>query len=202
VVLPYVKAGTLGDKLSRWLGRFRAWWRQDLWPGYREVISSVAVALPLTALLAAFLGPRVVLVCFAALAAMQLGVALSGGRGQPSPWWNAVLMVMLPWLAGYSAFAAPTLSSATLALLLGVAFASARWARAVLGVVALVLAHAGAAAVLVFAGQPVAATVVLLLLLTPTALASWLRLGYPPGLFTRYSRPWLLVAMAVAAIAL
>ena len=201
-LLPYVKEGTRGDKLSRWLGRLRAWWRQDLWPEYGGMLTSMAVALPITALLAALLGPRLVLLSLAAFAVMQLGVAFSRGPGGPSPGWDAAVMVMLPWLAGHAAFDAPTLSSVALAFVLGVAFASARWATAVWGYVLLAFSHAAAAALLVAARQPVAATAVLLLLLPQAALASWLRRGYPPPAFARFARPWLIVAMAVAAIAL
>ena len=198
-MLPYAQDGSRGDRLSRWLGQLRAWWRQEFWPTHGRVIGSIGVALPLIATLAALLGLRLVLLSLAAVAVMQLGVAGSRARGEPSPGWDAAIAILLPWLAGHSAFAAPTASSAALAALVALASASVQWAASGWGQGLLVCSYVAAAALLMGARQPIAGAGVLVLLVPQIALAPWLRRGYPPGAFARFARPWLMAAMALAA---
>jgi hypothetical protein len=182
--LPYTLPGSPGDRASRWLGQLRVWWR-------------------VTALLGALLGPELLLLSLGALAVMQLGMIWKGGRGDVAPGWDGIVTVMLPWLAGHIAFGGePTLCSAGLALAFALAWGAAwragsPWGRA-LGIGAQLLA----AVLLVALYYPLAAGLLLLLLAPQLALLPHLRRGQPVSWYTRYSRPWLMAAMLIAAWAL
>jgi len=114
--LPYALPGSPGDRASRWLGQLRTWWCDVLWPACGPALSAIVVALPVTVVLGALLGPELLLLSAAAFAVMQLGLAWEGGRGDVTPEWDGVVAVALPWLAGHGAFGEPTLHSAGLAL--------------------------------------------------------------------------------------
>ena len=200
--LPYTLPGTPGDRASRWLGQFRAWWRDVLWPACGPAISAIAVALPVTALLGAFLGIDLVLLSLLALVVMQLGLAWEGGRGSVSPGWDGVVAVALPWLAGHIAFGPLSLRSAGLAVAFALAWGAA-WradlprARA-LGIGVQFLA----AAILVALHHPLAAGCLVLLLAPQLALLPWLQRGQPASWYVRHTRFWLMAAMLVAAWAI
>jgi len=203
---PYTLPGSPGDRASRWLGQLRAWRRDVLWPACGPALSAICVALPVTAALAALLGPEPVLLSLAALAVMQLGLAWEGGRGTVAPGWNSVIGVMLPWLAGHVAFGASRgitlLGSAGLALAFALAWGAARradssWQRA-LGIGA----QCTAAMLLVALRHPLAAGCLLLLLAPQLALFPWLRRGQPASWYVRHTQPWLMAAMLIAAWAL
>jgi hypothetical protein len=154
------------------------------------------------AVLAMLLGVELVLLSAAALAVMQLGLAWEGGRGSIAPGWDAVIAVTLPWLAGHIAFGSLTLRSVGLALAFALAWraawrADSLWDRA-LGVGVQFLATA----LLVALHHPLAAGCLLLLLAPQLALLPWLRRDQPASWYVRYTRPWLMVAMLVAAWAL
>ncbi|MEA3341285.1 MAG: hypothetical protein U9R15_15080 [Chloroflexota bacterium] len=191
---PYTLPNSPGDRASRWLGHLRAWRRDVLWPTCGPAISAIAVALPVTAVLGALLGPDLLLLSLAALAVMQLSLAWEGC--------SAVVALMLPWLAGHVAFGSPTLASAGLALVFTLAWganqqATSSWVCA-LGIAAQFLAMA----FLLALRQPLAAGTLALLLTPQLALLPWLRRGQPAPWYTRYARPWLMTAMLVAAWAL
>ena len=199
---PYTLPGTLGYRASRWLGQLCAWWRDIFWPICGPALSAVAIALPVTAVLAALLGTELLLLSGAALAAMQLGLAWGGGQGTVAPKWDAVVAIMLPWLAGHVAFGALTLRSAGLALGFALAWgaawrANSSWERA-LGIGAQFLA----AVLLVALDRPLAAGCLVLLLAPQLVLLPWLRRGQPVSWYVRYARPWLMAVMLVAAWAL
>jgi hypothetical protein len=201
-VPPYTLLGSRGDRASRWLGQLRAWWREVLWPACGPALSAIAVALPVTAVLAALLGTELVLLSVAALVMMQLGLAWEGGDGVCAPGWDAAIGAALPWLAGHAAFGPLTLRSAALALAFALAWGAAwradsRWERR-LGIGAQFLA----AALLVALYRPLAAGCLLLLLAPQLALLPWLRRGQPASWYVRYTRLWLMAAMLVAAWAL
>lgn len=200
--LPYTLPDSPGDQVSRWLGQMRAWWRDLFWPACGPALLAVGVALPVTAVLGALLGMELLLLSVAALAVMQLGLAWEGGRGSIAPGWDAVVAVALPWLAGHLAFGSLTLYSAGLALAFALAWGAAwqadvRW-KHTLGLGAQFLA----AVLLVVLHHPLAAGGLLLLLAPQLALLPWLRRGQPPSWYVRYSRPWLMMALLVAAWAL
>ena len=191
---PYTLPDSTSDRTSHWLGQLRAWWRDVLWPTCGPALSAIAVALPVIVVLAALLGPELLLLSLAVLAVMQLGLAWEGC--------NAAVAVMLPWLAGHAAFDSLTPSSAGLALAFTLAWVGNRradsvWRRA-LGVVAQLLA----AALLVALRQPLAAGGLSLLLVPQLALLPWLQRGQPASWYTRHARPWLMAAMLLAAWAL
>ena len=197
--VPYTLPGSPGARISRWLGQLRDWWRGVLWPACGAALSAIAVALPVTLVLAAVLGTDLVLLSAFALVVMQLGVAWEGGRGSSMPGWDAVIAVALPWLAGHVAFGPLTLRSAGLGLAFALGWGAAWRADSrggrTLGIVAQLLA----AAVLIGHQQPLAAGCVLLLMMPQLALFPWLRRGQPVTWYVRYARVWLLAAMLVAA---
>ncbi len=191
---PYTLPNSPSDRASRWLGQLRTWRRDVLWPTCGPAIAAIAVALPVTAVLGALLGPDLLLLSLAALAVMQLSLAWEGC--------SVVAALMLPWLAGHVAFGPPTLASAGLALAFTLAWganrqATSSWART-LGIAAQFLALA----FLLALRQPLAAGTLALLLAPQLALLPWLRRGQPASWYTRHARPWLMAAMLVAAWAL
>ena len=200
--LPYTQPGSPGDRWSRRLGQFRSWWRDILWPGCGPAISAIAIAVPITALLGGLLGPELLLLSLAALAVMQLGLAWVGGRGTVTPGWDAVVAVLLPWLAGHIAFGSPTVSSATLALSFAVAYGAAWRTKSRGGRLLLVGAHLLAAALLIALYRPLEGGATLLLLIPQMELLPWVRTSETSGWFRRYTRPWLIAAMLIAAWAL
>jgi hypothetical protein len=200
--LPYTLPGSPGGRASRWLGQLGAWWRAILWPTCGPAISAIAVATPVTAVLGALLGWELLLLSAAALAVMQLSLAWEGGRGTITPEWDSIVAVMLPWLAGHVTFGSLTLRSAGLALAFTLAW-SATWRAGsprgrTLGIGAQLLA--GAFLVLLY--RPMAAGLLLLLLVPQMALLPWLQRGQPVSWYVRHIRPWLMAGMLVAAWAL
>ena len=202
VALPYTLPGTPGDRISRWMGRMSSWWQRVLWPTCGAAVRAVFVALPLTALMAALLGPELLLLSVAALGLMQLGVIWEGGRGVAPSGWDALIAITLPWLAGHVTFASATLPSVGLATLFGLAWGSAwrttsRWVRAVL-----IASQLSSAAYLVVLHRPLAAGALSLFLVPQMALLPWVRRDLSTARFARHTRVWLMAAMAVAALVL
>ncbi len=200
--LPYTLPGTLGDRISHWIGRMETWWQEALWPTCGSSVQAVLAALPLIALLGILLGPEILLLSGAALALMQLGVIWTGGRGDVPAGWDALIAVALPWLAGHAAFGPVSLPSASLAALFALAWGNAWNAPSRGARIATVASQVASATCLVALYRPLAAGAVLLLLMPQTALLPWMQRQFPTARFVRYTRPWLLAAMAVAALAL
>jgi hypothetical protein len=199
---PYTLPGSPGDRASRWLGQLRAWWRDIFWPTCGPAFSAIAIALPVTVVLGALLGTEVVLLSVAALAMMQLGMAWEGGRGSIAPKWDAFIAVTLPWLAGHVACGPLTLRSAGLALAFALAWGAAWRANSPWERTLEIGAQSLAAALLVALQQPLAAGGLVLLLAPQLALLPWLQRGQSVSWYVRYTRPWLMVAMLIAAWAL
>jgi len=189
-VPPYTLPGAPGDRLSRWLGQLRAWWRDILWPTCGPAVSAAAIALPVTGILGALLGPKLLLLSLAALATMQLGLAWRG--------FDAAIAVAFPWLAGHVAFGALTPGSAGLALLLTLAWGAAWYAEGPRGRALGVGGQLLAAALLVALRRPLAAGVLTLLLVPQLALLPWLPDRHTSW-YSRHTRPWLMAAMLIAA---
>lgn len=200
--LPYTLPGTLGAHVSQWTGRFWSWWRESLWPACGSAIRAILVALPLTALLGALLGPELLLLSGAALALMQLGVIWEGGRAVASPDWDGVIAVALPWLAGHATFETVSPPSLALATLFALAWASAWSVKSGRARTVLIGSQLVSALCLVALSQPLAAGALFLLLLPQMAMLPWLRRGLAVDRFVRYTRPWLMAGMAIAALAL
>ncbi|MCP4540947.1 MAG: hypothetical protein GY832_27750 [Chloroflexi bacterium] len=191
--LPYTLPGSFGDYAARWLGQFRAWWRDVFWPTCGLSLSAIGVALVGVVVLGTLLGTNLLLLNVAVLAVIQLGIAWEGGRGMLGSGWDAIIVIALPWLAGHIAFAeALTFSSAGLALAFTLAWASAgHW----LGIAA----QAVAAVILVVLHSPLAAGLLLLLLAPQLILLPWLQRGQSVSWYVRYALPWMLAAMGIAA---
>ena len=200
--LPYTLLGSPGDRASRSLGQFRTWWRDVLWPACGPAISTILVALPVTALLAALLGVDLVLLSVAALVVVQLGLAWESGRGSVAPGWDALIAVVLPWMAGQAAFGPLTLSSAGLALAFALAWGAAWRADSPGGRALGVGAQFLAGVLLVALDRPLAAGCLVLLVVPQMALLPWLQRGQPASWYVRHTRAWLVLAMGVAAWAL
>ncbi len=201
--LPYTLANSPGDRVSRWLGQLRLWWRDALWPTCGSALSSMVVALPVTILLGTLLGPELLLLSAAALAVAQLGLAWEGGRGATAPGWDAIVAVMLPWLAGHIAFGeSPTPHSIGLAVAFALAWGSAWRFKSVGGRTLGVGAQLLATALLIALYQPLAAGFLLLSLAPQLALLPWLWRGQSASWYVRHARPWLMAAMMIAAWAL
>jgi hypothetical protein len=138
----------------------------------------------------------------AALALMQLGVVWEGGRNVVPPGWDAFIAVALPWLAGHVTFGPVTLRSAGLALLFALAWGKV-WQVTSNGGRALAMSsQLLAMASLVALDRPLAAGTLFLLLVPQLALLPWTRTSHPATWYVRYTRPWLMAAMAVTAFAL
>jgi hypothetical protein len=151
---------------------------------------------------ASLLGADLLLLSLAALALMQLGVLWVGGRSIVPPGWDALIAVALPWLAGHAAFGAVTLRSAGLSVLFALSWGrtwkvTSRWGRAITAGSQFV-----AMASLIAFRRPLAAATVFLLLVPQLALLPAIQLKHPAEWYVRQARPWLMTAMAVAALAL
>jgi hypothetical protein len=200
--LPYTLPDAPGGKVSQFVGRLRAWWSQALWPRCGSAILVIVIALPTTALLATLLGAELLLLSVAALALMQLGVIWQGGRGAVPPGWDALIAVALPWLAGHVSFGPLTLHSTGLAVLFAVAWGKAWNVTSGWGRTLTVGSQLLAMASLIVLERPLAAGSLFLVLVPQLALLPWVGRGYRPRWYVRYARPWLMAAMAVAALAL
>jgi hypothetical protein len=206
---PYARPGSRGDRLLRWLAQLRAWWREVLWPACSSQVSTIAVALLVTTALGVLLGAEVALLCLAVLAIVQLALVARGRRGgtgrvwrTTAPGWDSLVAVAFPWLAGHVAFGPPAPSSAGLALAFALAWSGANRAASAWGRTLELGGQFLAAALLVALRLPLAAAGVCLLLIPQLALLPWLRRGQPVSWYVRHARPWLLVAMLLAAWAL
>ena len=198
--LPYTLPGSPGDRLSHWLGQLRTWWRSVCWPSWGLAFSIGIVALAVTAVIGPLLGTDSLLLSVAALALMQLGLAWEGGRGTVPPKLDGLIAIALPWLAGHITFSGllPPFSwgvSLAYALAWGAAWrADSKWERALgLGGQFLV------ALLLVGRHSSLAAGALMLLLIPQLVLIPWIRRGQPTSWYVRFTRPWLMMAMLVAA---
>ena len=200
--LPYTLPGTPGDHISRWLGRLLTWWREAFWKSCGSAVRAVLIALPLTALVGALLGAELLLLSVAALALMQLGVIWTGGRGVVPSGWDGLVAVALPWLAGHTVFGSVALPSASLALFFALAWGSVWHATSSGARAVLVAGHLLSAVTLIFLDRPLAAGTLLLLLVPQMALLPWTQRDLTVFRFVQHTRPWLMAAMAVAALAL
>jgi hypothetical protein len=155
-----------------------------------------------TLLLATLLGSELLLISLAALTVIEMGLIWAGGRGTVAPVWNALVTVMLPWLAGHIAFGPLSPISAGLALALALAWAGILRIESVWGRAMHVGGQLLAAALLVVVRHPLAAGCSVLLLAPQVAMLPWVLRNQSSSWHTRHGRLWLMAAMLVAAIAL
>jgi hypothetical protein len=152
-----------------------------------------------TVVLALLLGPEIALLSIAAIAAMEIGLASERGRGRVTPGWNAVVTVLLPWLAGHVAFAPLTIASAWSAASAALAFAALSGLAQSGGRAALIVAHLSLAGQLIATHHPLTAACVLVLLAPQLMLVPWLQSHQPAEYYLRYGRVWLLAVALITA---
>jgi hypothetical protein len=133
---------------------------------------------------------------------MELGAVWSRGSGCAPPAFDAVTVVMLPWLAGYSVMAELTPTSVVLPAVVALCYASARWSDRGWGQALLLASVAGIGGLLLASRNPVAAAAACGIALPQLLLVPWLRRGFPRAAHLRFSQPWLMLAMVVAALAI
>ncbi len=203
--LPYTAPGSPSHRIFSRLGQKLAWWRAVFWPRQGSALLGLAVALPLTLVLAVIVGRRVIILTTAALAIMVLALLRTRRHSVPPLSLRAILEMGLAWLAGHTAFAPLTLRSFLLATLYTVAYHNCLKLATNSGKRSLTLLKASQAAVitlLIFLRQPVMAGVVGLLLLPQMLLQPFLDQGQVGLWYLRRTRPFLMAGMLLAALAI
>jgi hypothetical protein len=203
--LPYTQPGSPGGRLARRLGRLVGWWKDVFWPSTGPAVLGILAAGILTGVLALLLPDRLAPLYPALLALAGLGV-LQRRRARDPLAAQALTRVGLSWLAGHAAFG--ELGSASLGLAL--CFSLAAWGDLRVGAGlsrGFWLLNGGqmfGVAVLLFLRQPVAAGIAGLLLFGQIAMQPSLYYGDSSAraAIARWTWPWLMAAMLVAAWAL
>ncbi len=201
--LPYLREDAPAGSLMRWLAALRTWWVDSARAVAGPALNSLLIATTLSLLLAALLGPRLLLLTLAAFATTQLAFALSPRPGQPGALSQATVWIGLPWLAGHVAFAPLNLPSAGLALAYSLAYMgligttdNGHWTPLAL----LNLGQALAVALLLASGQVAGAGVVGLLAFPIVVMQPWLRHGLERESFVRRAQWPLMLAMLVSVV--
>jgi len=203
--LPYTVPGSPSQRVFSWLGRKLAWWRAEFWPRQSPALPGLAIALPLTLILAVILGRRVIILTAAALATMLLALLRACRHSTPPLSLRVILEMGLAWLVGHTAFGPLTLWSFVLAILYTVAYHSCLKLAKNGGkrsLIPLKLSQAAVIALLVFLRQPVMAGVVGLLLLPQMLLQPFLGQGRVELWYLRRTGPFLMAGMLLAALAI
>ncbi len=222
--LPYLRPDAPGCHLARWLADLRNWWGQCLVPTAGPALSSLLIAGPLSLLLAAAVGPRLLLLTLGAFALTQLAFALGAGAGQSGPaTYSAAsaVHIALPWLAGHAAYAPLSPVSVGLALAFSLAYLSlARISdegqqtndgtglqpgtsfiiRIIRPLSLLNLSQACVVIILIAAGRTVAGGLAGLLAFPILTLQPWLVQGMNGDAFVRRAQWPLMLAMLIAAL--
>jgi hypothetical protein len=195
LALPYTQPGSLGGRVSLWLGWLVGWWRHVFWP---------AVGSALLGLLASVLPARLRLLNAALVALVGVGLAF---RKQGKDFWagQALVQVGFGWLAGILVIS--DLHPASLAL--AMAFALAAWGTSRVGKGlpgGVWLLNGGLAisiAILVAMQQPLAAGLMGLLFFGQVATQISLPHGDGSANVNLRDRigPWFMAIMLVAALA-
>ena len=203
--LPYTQPGSPAGRLGRWLGLLAGWWREAFWPRLGSPVTGLLVAAALIGasllILPARLGP--LHLAFAAWVGLAI---VRQRRSKGSPGGEALARVGLGWLAGYLAFAEMQWPSPALALCFALcAWGALRIGGQTAGRAGLWLLNGGLVlglAVLIAVKQPLAAGGLGLALFGQAALQLPLSQGGDPRGTIRHTWPWLMAAMAVAAVAI
>lgn len=203
--VPYTAPGSPAQRFALWLGRVRIWARQEFAPRLGGHAVSLAVVVPLLAVLSLILGPRAVTLSLAALG-VTLGALLTRSPdGPPSPWLRALLEIGLPWLLGHGSLAPFTARSALAVLGYTITYGASLSLLNSINRHTLFLLNGGqvaALSLLVLWQQPIAATVGGLLLLAQMAAQTHLNAA-PARVawYLQWTQPLLLMGMLVAALA-
>jgi hypothetical protein len=197
--LPYTMPDSPGDRVLGWIGLFRAWWRHLFWLDCGHAILTIIIALPIITVLALLLKPDLLLLSIGALAIMQLGLIRSGGHGETTPSWNAIIAIALPWMAGHIAFGALTTSSSLLALSIALAWGAGWHAASFRGQALITICQVLAAAILITLRHPLSATCLILLLVPQLALLPWVKDNQRTDWYVRHTHPWLMATMLITA---
>ncbi len=192
-LLPYAQPDSPAYRFARWLGQLRAWGETVFLPVAGRGLGAATAGLLLSLLVAAAIGPGVVLLTLAAVALMELAVVLDDGQGHPASAWDGVTRLGLPWLVGHLAFAPATLPS----LVAAAAFALAVAGR---GPGTWIAGQAVAALLFLPLHQPLMVLLLAFLLFPQWLLMVWA--GNPVSNWAHRVWPWLAAAMLLVAGAL
>jgi hypothetical protein len=198
--LPYARPHALAGRIGKALGRVIGWWREVFWPAFGPVAVLCLLAVVLVAVLSLLL-PRPVRWLNVALAGV-VTLGLSQRHRERAPWVaQSLLYVGLSWLVGHLALAGFQWHAVAFALLFSlVAWGMLREEQGRAGWMWLLDGgQVIVSALLLALKQPLAAGGILLLVLGQILLHMTLRFGADRGRVTRWTWPWLLAAMLVAA---
>jgi hypothetical protein len=204
--LPYATPDGPAGRLALTWGHLRNWWKNLLQPTLGPTLAGLAMLLPLALVISGVLGAHPLLVTLVAITCLQFVFAWSGGDARPVPGPQALFEVALPWLAGHALFDRLTIPSVLLAL--GYALTYTGGLRLALGWPGLArwnLGQAVAVFVLLAGRQPIAAGIAGLLFLGQVLAQPGLFNGETDDVqpaaarFLRFTQPWLMAAMLVAA---
>jgi hypothetical protein len=200
--LPYTRADSPADLISRRLGELLQWWREAVWPELAPAIVALLAALVLSLVLSIYLGTDALLLTIAALALMELGIRGNDERGTPHPQWDSLIAITLPWIAGHTIFTGPPPPhSIGIALAFAIARASTWRPASRPGLLTLIAVQTLTAIMLIALQHPLAAGCLLLLVMPQLLL--WPRAAHKyESSYTRYAWPWLTAAMGIAAWAI
>jgi hypothetical protein len=202
---PYTAPGSPSHRTFGWLGQRLAWWRAVFWPRLGSALLGLVVALPLTLALAIILGQRAIILTSAALATTVLALLRARRHGMPPLSLRAILEMGFAWLAGHIAFGPLTLWSFLIAISYTVTYHSCLSLakdRGRRSLTLLKVSQAAVVTVLIFLRQPVVAGVVGLLLLPQMLLQPFLGQGEVELWYLRWTRPFLMAGMLLAALAI
>lgn len=205
LVLPYTRPHSPAGRLTHALSLVTGWWRETLWPTAGPALLGLFASIILTAVLALYLPERLhpLHLILAALGGLAL---LQRRRGKEPLATHALSRVCLAWLAGHGSISDLDTTSAIVAA----AFALSAWGNLRVGAAQrrgiglLIAGQVAAIAVLLSDRQPLAAGLVILLLLAQVALLPSLHYGGPAAHITvsRRTWPWLMLVMLGVAWAL
>jgi hypothetical protein len=114
--LPYTQPGSDAAYLALRLGHLRSWLSNDVWPYYGSALLFCALAVIITAALAAVMGTAAVLLSLASVGLAQIAALACQGNGKPNAFMTGAATVGLPVLLGYATFKGPTLQAWVLSL--------------------------------------------------------------------------------------
>ena len=196
--LPYLQPGSPAARLLGWGSRAVGWSRSYFAPVAGQSAASLFVALIVGLALSAAIGWRAAALTLAALAVTGIGAWRAMRAALDSDWLRSIVYVALPWCLGHAAFAPPTVESALMGILFGLAYRalieSGERAPSPFGLIA----PQAVGALALFAGdQPAAAFVVVLAVVAQAALRTFLA----EHAFARRAQVWLMLAMATCAVA-
>lgn len=196
-LLPYAHPDSLAARTSRLLGQLLQWWREVVWPTHSLALVTLITTLIMSIVLSLLLGPDATLLNLAALALMELGM-----KGTALPQWDSLITITLPWIMGHAIFSSPPPPySIGLALAFAITRAATQRPRSGTALVTGTIAQTLSAAILIVLQRPLAAGILLLFLMSQLLLRTQSQQG-DEDTYARYTWPWLMAAMGIAAWAI